>query len=101
VRLVIDRRLERTVAMKILRPEALTRDLAARFLAEIKLTAGLHHPGIVGVHDFGELPDGRPWFTMDEVRGQTLRAVLDEAFAGPAVVTGVPRRRLLDAFARV
>ncbi|APR78462.1 serine/threonine protein kinase [Minicystis rosea] len=101
VRRVFDRRLERTVAMKILRPEALTPAQAARFLAEIKLTAGLHHPGIVPVHDYGELPDGRLWFTMAEVRGRTLRAVLDEAFAAPGDVSGVTRRRLLDIFARV
>jgi serine/threonine-protein kinase len=101
VRLVIDHRLERTVAMKILRPEALTPALSARFLAEIKLSASLHHPGIVPVHDYGELEDGRLWFTMDEVRGRTLRAMLDEAFAVPGGVTGGTRRRLLDVFARV
>jgi eukaryotic-like serine/threonine-protein kinase len=108
VRLVFDRNLERTVAMKILRPEALAPETRARFLAEIKLTAGLHHPGIVAVHDHGELPDGRLWFTMAEVRGRTLRAVLDEAFAAGGSVGGaaggtvssVVRRRLLDVFAR-
>jgi serine/threonine-protein kinase len=101
VRRVFDRRLERMVAMKILRPEALAPSLAARFLAEIRLSAGLHHPGIVPVHDHGKLADGRLWFTMAEVRGRTLRAVLDEAFAGPGEVTGPTRRRLLDVFARV
>ncbi len=101
VRRVFDLRLQRMVAMKILRPEALSAPLAARFLTEIRLTAGLHHPGIVPVHDYGKLPDGRLWFTMAEVRGRTLRAVLDEAFAGPGEVTGPTRRRLLDVFARV
>jgi serine/threonine-protein kinase len=101
VRLVLDRHLMRRVAMKILRPEANTSALRARFLAEIRVTASLHHPGIVPVHDYGELPDGRLWFTMDEVRGRTLRAVLDEASAVPGGMNGVARRRLLDVFARV
>jgi serine/threonine-protein kinase len=101
VRLVVDRALERTVAMKILRPEALAPEIRARFLAEIKLTASLHHPGIVPVHDHGELPDGRLWFTMAEVRGRTLHAVLDDVFAGGGRPPGVARRRLLDVFARV
>jgi serine/threonine-protein kinase len=81
--------------------------LEARFLAEARLTAGLEHPGIVGVHDRGRLADGRPWFTMREVRGRTLREVIDEvhAAAGPEgfreTASGWTFRRLVDAFARV
>src|SRR4029079_7522061 len=67
------------------------------FLAEIELTAGLQHPGIVAVHDYGELEDGRLWFTMPEVRGRTFRAVIDEAFsAGDAPEARATSRRLLD-----
>lgn len=98
VRLVRDRRLGRDVAMKILHagldasPEA-----RARFLAEIQLTASLSHPGIVAVHDAGELPDGKLWYTMPEVRGRTFRSVIDAAFRAPPEVG---RRRLLDLYAR-
>jgi serine/threonine-protein kinase len=100
VRRVRDHKLGRVVAMKILHPDAApTPAHRARFFAEIKLTAGLSHPGIVPVHDHGELPDGRLWFTMAEVRGRTLRAVLDEAAAAPDA--HVRRRRLLDVLARV
>jgi serine/threonine-protein kinase len=101
VRRVFDRSLERAVAMKILRPDIdAAPDIRARFLAEIKLTAGLHHPGIIAVHDYGDLADGRLWFTMPVVRGRTLRAVVEEAFA-PAGAPRFGRRRLLDIFARV
>lgn len=107
VRRVYDRKLERVVAMKLLRPDARAAPrLRARFLAEIKLTAGLHHPGIIAILDYGELEDGELWFTMPEVRGRTLRAIIDEAFA-PAREerrdgdARVKRRRLLDLFARV
>ncbi len=100
VRRVWDRKLKRAVAMKILRPDVgMSASLRARFLAEIELTAGLSHPGIVAVHDWGELPDGRLWFTMAEVRGRTLRAVIDEAFC--EAEGRISRRRLLDLFARV
>jgi formylglycine-generating enzyme required for sulfatase activity len=100
VRRVRDRELGRVVAMKTLRPDvAVSAALRARFLAEIKLTAGLSHPGIVAVLDHGELPDGRLWFTMPEVRGRTFEQVVQEAFAGPD--REVRRRRLLDLFARV
>jgi len=101
VRRVFDRRLDRVVAMKIVRPDiGATPAARTRFLAEIKLTAGLHHPGIIAVHDFGELSDGRLWFTMPEVRGRTLRAVIDEAFAAGEGGRVLHRRRLLQLFAR-
>ena len=107
VRRVHDRKLERSVAMKVLRPDV--RDAPrqrARFLAEIKLTAGLNHPGIVAILDYGELEGGHLWFTMPEVHGRTLRAVIDEVFRSPqedarAADTRAPRRGLLDLFARV
>lgn len=101
VRRVLDKKLGRAVAMKILRADADTSGVRERFLAEIKLTANLQHPGIVAIHDFGELSDGRLWYTMLEVRGRTLRAILDEAF-DPLGDAGSRwgRRRLLDVFAR-
>jgi formylglycine-generating enzyme required for sulfatase activity/tRNA A-37 threonylcarbamoyl transferase component Bud32 len=103
VRRAFDRKLGRAVAMKIARPDVdFSPRQRARFLAEIALTAGLSHPGIVAVHDYGELDDGRLWFTMSEVRGRTFRAVVDEVLSaggGPAI--SAPSRRLLDVFHRV
>ena len=98
VRLVRDRVLGRDVAMKILRPDLdVSPEMRARFLAEIQLTAGLTHPGIVAVHEAGELPDGQLWYTMPVVRGRTFRAVIDAAFMGDPRAS---RRRLLDLFGR-
>jgi len=77
---VEDRRLHRTMALKVMKPELLGRPEArARFVEEAQLTAQLQHPGILPVHEVGELPDGRAWFTMKEVHGRTLREVLREA----------------------
>lgn len=70
-----DVRLGRPVAIKLLHP-ALTNELGvARFQSEIRIAAGLHHPNILGVHDSGE-SDGRLFYVMEYVGGETLRALL-------------------------
>ncbi len=43
--------------------------------AEAQLIATLEHPGIVPVHDAGSLPDGRAFYVMKLVRGDTLAAL--------------------------
>ncbi|MEZ4300481.1 MAG: bifunctional serine/threonine-protein kinase/formylglycine-generating enzyme family protein [Polyangiaceae bacterium] len=101
VRRVHDAELDRAVAMKILHRTVTNRRTQARFLAEAKLTAGLDHPGIVAVHDWGKLADGRLWFTMREVRGRTLASVIEEVHAAePGGTSEWSFRRLVDAFAR-
>jgi formylglycine-generating enzyme required for sulfatase activity len=72
---VRDRWLRRVVARKVMHA-GLTGSAKARFLEEARATAQLQHPGIVPVHDVGEEPDGRLWFTMKEVQGETLRSVI-------------------------
>jgi serine/threonine-protein kinase len=103
VRRVLDTALERTVAMKILHAEIATLDaVIARFEKEVKLTAGLAHPGIVAVHDWGTLADGRLWYTMREVRGRTFGEAIEAWHRAPDDDTrsGWTFRRLVDAFAR-
>ncbi len=105
---VRDTLLERVVAMKLLRAEhADVTHLRQRFLTEVHITALLQHPGIVAVHDRGQLDDGRLWFTMKEIRGRTLRDVIDELHAAArpdgfvSTASGWTFRRLVDAFARI
>jgi formylglycine-generating enzyme required for sulfatase activity len=75
VRRVRDRLLDCIVARKSLGPDRVASPAArARFVAEATVTARLRHPGIVAVHDRGEDPDGALWYTMTEVRGDTLAA---------------------------
>ncbi len=77
VRRVRDRRLDQVLAMKLIRWTLMDSARARqRFIREARVTARLQHPGIVSVHDVGELPDGRLWFTMREVRGRTLARVI-------------------------
>ena len=70
--LVEDTLLRRRVALKVLDFVAATDDLAARLLGEARILAGLEHPGIVPVHDAGTLADGRAFYCMKYVEGETL-----------------------------
>jgi serine/threonine protein kinase len=64
--------LHRTVALKVLSAESSSADLVARLMQEALVLARLEHPGIVPVHDAGTLPDGRTFYCMKYVEGQTL-----------------------------
>jgi Flp pilus assembly protein TadD/serine/threonine protein kinase len=67
----------RNVAVKVLREEyAGQSELTRRFLAEARTAGRLQHPGLVPIHAAGALPDGRPFFAMKLVDGQTLAEVL-------------------------
>jgi serine/threonine protein kinase len=80
---VRDLQLERSVAMKVVDEE---------WSAEARVIAALEHPGIVPVHDAGELPDGRFYYTMKLVRGARLDAWLRG---------GHPRTERLRLLARI
>jgi hypothetical protein len=67
-----DVRHDRTVALKVLRPELAAVIGADRFLHEIKTTANLQHPHILPLHDSGEV-DGTVWYVMPFVEGESLR----------------------------
>jgi serine/threonine protein kinase len=64
--------LQRPVALKVLAAENSSADLAARLMQEAVVLARLEHPGIVPVHDTGTLADGRTFYCMKLVEGQTL-----------------------------
>lgn len=74
----VDTRLDRDVALKIMRPHLVHDEtFVARFRREARSAARLSHPHIVAVHDQGE-DDGRMFLAMEYVPGRTLREVLDE-----------------------
>ncbi len=76
VYLAEDTKLDRKVALKFL-PHHLCQldECRARFTREAQAAAKLDHPNIVGVHEVGEY-NGRPFFSMQLVEGQTLREVI-------------------------
>ena len=65
----------RKVAIKVLHPELSAVLGSERFLAEIKVTANLQHPHILGLIDSGEA-DGLLYYVMPYVAGESLRARL-------------------------
>ncbi|MEE6281175.1 Stk1 family PASTA domain-containing Ser/Thr kinase [Georgenia sp. MJ170] len=78
-----DRRLDRTVALKVMHPHlADSADFVARFRREARSAARLTHPGIVAIYDQGYADDAS-YLTMQYVAGPNLRTVLREAGALP------------------
>src|SRR4051794_17551492 len=74
----VDRRLERTVAVKVMHPPlAESPDFVARFRREARAAARLSHPGVVAVHDQGVAGEAS-YLTMEYVDGPNLRTVLRE-----------------------
>ncbi len=72
VYLAHDVRHDRKVALKVLRPELSAILGAERFLAEIKTTANLQHPHILGLFDSGAA-GGNVFYVMPYVEGESLR----------------------------
>ena len=72
-----DLRLERPVAIKVVRPHLISDpDSRARFNRESKIVARLQHPSIVTVYDYGNLADGGAFLVMEFVPGEDLRHFL-------------------------
>jgi eukaryotic-like serine/threonine-protein kinase len=75
VYLARDRKHDRHVAIKILRPEVVVGAVAQRFLLEIQILARLQHPHILALLDSGTTDEAppRPFYVMPYVDGETLR----------------------------
>jgi serine/threonine-protein kinase len=71
--------MNRMVALKLIRPEVVTRpDAVARFHKEMMVTARIEHPHTIRVYDFGE-DDGQLYLVMELLTGTTLRRALEVA----------------------
>src|SRR6201999_4111767 len=72
-----DDELGREVALKEIR-ESHADDPAsrARFLLEAEITGAMEHPGIVPVYGLGHYPDGRPFYAMRFIRGDSLKEAI-------------------------
>jgi serine/threonine protein kinase len=95
----LDPRLDRPVAIKVLRADAaLTAERKRRFIQEAKAASALNHPNIVHIYDIGEA-EGVAYIAMEFVAGKTLDRLIGK--------TGLPLRDTLkygiqvaDALAR-
>jgi serine/threonine-protein kinase len=78
----LDQELHREVALKqILDHHADDQESRARFLREAEITGGLEHPGIVPVYGLGTYTDGRPYYAMRFVRGDSLKEAIERFHA--------------------
>jgi serine/threonine-protein kinase len=82
VLLAQDQDIARKVAVKRLLPEANDPMLLARFVDEIRTVGRLEHPNIVPVHDVGVDEEGRYFFVMKYVEGETLEQIIRKLNAG-------------------
>ncbi len=98
-----DVELHREVALKeIKRGRAGHEEGRVRFVLEAKITGNLEHPGIVPVYGLGAYPDGRPYYAMRFIRGETLAAAI-KRFHGqtPARFDSLAFRQLLGRLVAV
>jgi serine/threonine-protein kinase len=77
-----DDELHREVALKEIQGRhADHADARSRFLLEAEVTGGLEHPGIVPVYSLGTYADGRPFYAMRFIRGDSLQEALERFHA--------------------
>ena len=88
----LDSELNREVALKqILDHHADDPDSRQRFLIEAEITGGLEHPGIVPVYGLGTYGDGRPYYAMRFIKGDSLKESIERFHrpgSGPNRATG-------------
>ena len=90
VYLAYDPRLDRDVAIKVLRQPEPTDRVMERFFREARAVARLDHPNIVAVHDAG-FDDGRCWVAYQFVSGRSLWWYRDRQRMDPATVARIIR----------
>jgi eukaryotic-like serine/threonine-protein kinase len=74
----LDSELHREVALKQIQIQHADDPVSrARFLIEAEVTGRLEHPGIVPVYGLGTNDQGRPFYAMRFVRGQSLKEAID------------------------
>ncbi len=79
VSVALDQELNREVALKEIKPKYAADDASrTRFVLEAEITGGLEHPGIVPVYGLGHYADGRPYYAMRFIRGDSLRKAIKD-----------------------
>jgi serine/threonine protein kinase len=78
VYLALDRKLhDKPIVIKVLLEQSLQNSwVVQKFQQEKEALARVDHPGVVGILDTGELPDGKPYLVMQFIDGVTLRSLI-------------------------
>jgi serine/threonine-protein kinase len=91
-----DEELHREVALKEIQDRhADDPESRARFVLEAEVTGGLEHPGIVPVYGLGTYAEGRPFYAMRFIRGDSLKEAV-ERFHQDEALKRDPARRALE-----
>jgi serine/threonine protein kinase/tetratricopeptide (TPR) repeat protein len=91
----LDAELNREVALKqILDRHADDPVSRQRFLLEAEVTGGLEHPGIVPVYGLGSYADGRPYYAMRFIRGDSLKEAIEQFHTDEVLKKDLGRRSL-------
>ena len=91
----LDAELNREVALKqILDHHADDPTSRQRFLIEAEITGGLEHPGIVPVYGLGTYDDGRPYYAMRFIKGDSLKEAIERFHADESLKNDPGRRSL-------
>ena len=86
-----DEELHREVALKEIQDRhADDPDSRARFLLEAEITGGLEHPGIVPVYGLGSYADGRPFYAMRFIHGDSLKDAIERFHHGRRPKAAIP-----------
>jgi formylglycine-generating enzyme required for sulfatase activity/tRNA A-37 threonylcarbamoyl transferase component Bud32 len=99
-----DGEIDREVALKEIQARyADDPESRARFLLEAQVTGGLEHPGVVPVYGLGTYADGRPFYAMRFIRGDSLKEAIErfhqaEQRGRPAREGRLELRQLLGRF---
>jgi tetratricopeptide (TPR) repeat protein/tRNA A-37 threonylcarbamoyl transferase component Bud32 len=73
----LDQELSRQVALKEMQEHyAADAPSRGRFVREAEITGNLEHPGIVPVYGLGQYADGRPFYAMRFIKGETLKEAI-------------------------
>ncbi|WZP00295.1 hypothetical protein EP7_001924 [Isosphaeraceae bacterium EP7] len=89
VPVALDEELHREVALKEIQDRlAHDPDSRVRFEVEAEITGGLEHPGIVPVYGLGRYDDGRPFYAMRFIRGDSLRDAISPRAPTATPVSG-------------
>src|SRR5262249_50133436 len=102
-----DTELHREVAFKeIQKPYAHDAHSRSRFLLEAEVNGRLEHPGVVPVYGLGSYRDGRPFYAMRFIRGESLKEAIERFHAADVPgrdvgERGLALRQLLGQFVAV
>src|SRR5262245_25498989 len=91
----LDEELQREVALKEIKARhAADPTSRQRFLLEGEVTGRLEHPGIVPVYGLGTHADGRPYYAMRFIKGDSLRHAIDRFHTEPSLKADPGKRAL-------